>query len=80
MCLATTTRFLPKGATGQMIGETKKPNAINRALDRQNKSQESSLSERLSKKVRGQIGFGNVRGKLRTRGMSGTMNDLKIPL
>tara|TARA_R100000231_G_scaffold125081_1_gene95406 strand:+ start:267 stop:512 length:246 start_codon:yes stop_codon:yes gene_type:complete len=81
MCVANPiSKMSPKGFTGSITRETKKTNDPNRLVDEKDKSQESSLSERLSKKVRGQIGFGNVRGKIRGRGMSGTINDLRIPL
>ena len=76
MCLATTTsRFPRKGATGRIIGETKNPNAINRALDRQNKSRQSSpsLVEQFPKLVRGNK---RIIGK----GMGRSTNDLKIRL
>ena len=52
-------------ATVPITGETEKTNDPKKPLD---------------KKVRGQTGLGNVRGKIRTRGMSGTVNDLRIPL
>ena len=52
-------------ATVPITGETKKTNDPKKPLD---------------KKVRSQTGFGNIRGKIRTRGMSGTVNDLRIPL
>ena len=76
MCLATSSsKISPKGATGRIIGETKKPNAINRALDRQNKSRQSStsLAEQFPKLVRGNK-------KIIGKGMSRSINDLKIRL
>ena len=76
MCIGTTTSRIPlKGATGRIIGETKNPNAINRALDRQNKSRQSSnsLAEKSPKLVRGNK-------KRIGKRISRSINDLRIPL
>jgi len=56
-----------KGSTGRVIGKTTNTNSISRALDRQNQSRESSKMVRGNKK---RIG----------KGISRSINDLKIPL
>ena len=56
-----------KGSTGRVIGETTNTNSISRALDRQNQSRESSKMVRSNKR------------KI-SKGLSRSINDLKIPL
>tara|TARA_B100000963_G_scaffold95036_1_gene81832 strand:- start:217 stop:495 length:279 start_codon:yes stop_codon:yes gene_type:complete len=56
-----------KGSTGRVIGETTNTNSISRALDRQNQSRESSKMVRRNKR------------KI-SKGLSRSINDLKIPL